>query len=149
MNSAGGCDGDGDGDAMMLVVDCNVLLDRFWRWTVKDGNSVQVKPEQEEDESLGCVTTVATGKELMMMPVLISMLSDELHLNFVTKLASKAKQQQRSREQASEAVVVAAIGPAIATPTAAVMETADEFNNANSSGDGSLNFKQRSYCSFI
>ncbi|KAA8528816.1 hypothetical protein F0562_036171 [Nyssa sinensis] len=38
----------------------------FWRWTVKDGNSVQVKPEQEEDGSLGCV---ATGKELMMMPV--------------------------------------------------------------------------------
>ncbi|KAA8525770.1 hypothetical protein F0562_007625 [Nyssa sinensis] len=48
------------------VVDCNALLDRFWQWTVKDGNSVQVKPEQEEDGSLGCV---ATGKELMMMPV--------------------------------------------------------------------------------
>ncbi|KAA8538361.1 hypothetical protein F0562_027816 [Nyssa sinensis] len=40
----------------------------FWRRTVKDGNSVQVRPEQEKDGSLGCV---ATGKELMMMPVLI------------------------------------------------------------------------------
>ncbi|KAA8521575.1 hypothetical protein F0562_012248 [Nyssa sinensis] len=68
MNSAGGCDGDGDGDAVMLVVDCDALLDRFWRRTVKDGNSVPVRPEQEKDGSLGCV---ATGKELMMMPVLI------------------------------------------------------------------------------
>ncbi|KAA8517871.1 hypothetical protein F0562_015340 [Nyssa sinensis] len=40
-------------------------------------------------------------------------------------------------------------GAAIAAPTAAVMETANEFNDANSGGDGSLNFKQRSYCSFI
>ncbi|KAA8531180.1 hypothetical protein F0562_005906 [Nyssa sinensis] len=29
----------------------------------------QVKPEQEEDGSLGCVARVATGKELMMIPV--------------------------------------------------------------------------------
>ncbi|KAA8544765.1 hypothetical protein F0562_019531 [Nyssa sinensis] len=40
-------------------------------------------------------------------------------------------------------------GAAIAAPTAAIMETANEFNDANSGGDGSLNFKQRSYCPFI